>query len=63
MTTDTTDEQAALSELFRLHAPRVLAYLRRHAGREDAEDLLSETFLVAARRPDAVPSVAPVTVV
>lgn len=35
--------------------PRVAAYARRHVPAEDAQDVVSETFLLAWRRWDAVP--------
>lgn len=42
--------------IFRSCYPRVLAYvLRRTAGREVAEEIVSETFLIAWRRLEAVP--------
>lgn len=37
------------------YAPRVMAYARRHVGAHDAHDVVSETFLTAWRRFDAVP--------
>jgi RNA polymerase sigma-70 factor, ECF subfamily len=43
-------------EIFQTTHARVLAYvLRRSADRDSAEDVVSETFLVAWRRLDAVP--------
>lgn len=47
------DEQ--LSALFRQHAPRVRAYARRHVEPSQCDDVVSETFLVAWRRPEQVP--------
>lgn len=45
-----------VEELFRAHAPRVLAYaLRRGVQRADAEDVVAETFLVCYRRISEVP--------
>lgn len=42
------DEPAATSTLYRCHAPALLTYLRLHTpSREDAEDLLVDTFLAA----------------
>lgn len=38
---------AAFAVLFERHAPAVLAYLVRVAGRDAAEDLLGETYVVA----------------
>ena len=43
------------SELYEQFAGRVLAYARRHANRDDAEDVVAETFHVAWRRRDVVP--------
>ncbi|HKQ49333.1 MAG TPA: sigma-70 family RNA polymerase sigma factor [Phycisphaerae bacterium] len=43
-----------LEELYRRVGPVLLAYLRRHVGRGDAEELLQETFVIAARQPDAL---------
>jgi RNA polymerase sigma-70 factor (ECF subfamily) len=43
--------------LFKEHGRDLLGYaLRRAAGREDAADVVAETFLVAWRRLDAVPA-------
>lgn len=47
---------ARFEAIFRSCYPRVLAYaLRRTEGREVAEEIVSETFLIAWRRLDAVP--------
>lgn len=43
------------SALFESLAPRVYAYARRHVGAEGAEDVVSETFLVAWRRRGELP--------
>ncbi|KQU68685.1 hypothetical protein ASD62_01390 [Phycicoccus sp. Root563] len=50
-----TDREAELSGLFRQHAARVHAYARRHVEQSQCDDVVSETFLVAWRRPDQVP--------
>ncbi|WP_144874001.1 RNA polymerase sigma factor [Microbacterium sp. 1.5R] len=42
--------EAPLLEAVRASADDLLAYLERRVGREDAEDLLSETMVVAWRR-------------
>jgi RNA polymerase sigma-70 factor (ECF subfamily) len=42
-------------EIYRLHAAAVLAYARRRAPRELAEEVVAETFLVCWRRLDRVP--------
>ena len=43
------------SELYEQFAGHVLAYARRHASRDDAQDVVAETFHVAWRRRDVVP--------
>jgi RNA polymerase sigma factor (sigma-70 family) len=54
-------DPAAFVELFRLHGPAVHGYLARRAGRQDADDLLSEVWLRAfkgrtgRRGPNALP--------
>lgn len=58
-----TDEHAGrqerAEELFRAHAPAVLAYaMRRGVRPADAEDIVAETFLVCWRRLDVVPDSA-----
>jgi RNA polymerase sigma factor (sigma-70 family) len=42
-------EELALEEAYAAYAPMVLAYARRHVGRDDAEDVLQRTFLEAWR--------------
>jgi RNA polymerase sigma-70 factor (ECF subfamily) len=50
---------AAATELLWIeHADRVHAYARRHVGPSAADDIVSETFLVAWRRLDVVPDPA-----
>lgn len=44
-----------LDALFREHADRVHAYARRHVGPDRADDIVSETFLVAWRRRTELP--------
>lgn len=44
-----------LEALFRAHADRVYAYARRHVGPDAADDVVSETFLVAWRRRSELP--------
>jgi RNA polymerase sigma-70 factor (ECF subfamily) len=46
------------SELYGQFAGRVLAYARRHTNRDDAEDVVAETFQVAWRRRDVMPEEA-----
>jgi len=43
------------SELYGQFAGHVLAYARRHANRDDPEDVVAETFHVAWRRRDVMP--------
>ena len=38
-------EESALEECYARYGPTVLAYLRRHVGPDDAEDVLQRTFL------------------
>jgi RNA polymerase sigma factor (sigma-70 family) len=53
---DQTESQAQRFEaLWEQLSPRVMAYALRHVDRDTAQDVVSETFLVAWRRPDAVP--------
>jgi RNA polymerase sigma-70 factor, ECF subfamily len=51
-----TQQQARLERLFEQHYAAVLAYGLRRAPRAVAEDVASETFVVASRRIDAVPA-------
>lgn len=44
-----------LEELFRAYATNVYAYARRHVGPDGADDIVSETFLVAWRRREELP--------
>lgn len=44
-----------LADLYDLWAAKVHAYALRHCGVEGAEDVVSETFIVAWRRIDVVP--------
>ncbi|MFC4783985.1 RNA polymerase sigma factor [Nocardioides sp. MAHUQ-72] len=39
-----------IGEVFDRHAPEILRYLTRRVGAQEAEDLLSQTFLVALER-------------
>ncbi|MFC8597838.1 RNA polymerase sigma factor [Isoptericola sp. NPDC057191] len=55
---DAADARERLSALWSAHAVRVQAYLWRHTDPDTAQDLLSETFLVAWRRLDDVPAPA-----
>jgi len=59
--TSDRDDPAAFVALFWRHGPAVHAYLSRRAGRQDADDLLSEVWLRAftgradRRSPEALP--------
>ncbi|MGW8564972.1 RNA polymerase sigma factor [Isoptericola sp. NPDC055881] len=55
---DAADARERLSALWSAHAVRVQAYLWRHTDPDTAQDLLSETFLVAWRRLADVPDPA-----
>lgn len=44
--------------LFREHSARVYAYARRHVEESHCDDVVSETFLVAWKRPEQVPPIA-----
>lgn len=48
-----------LEELFRCHYAAVAAYVRRRVTGESIDDVVAETFLVAWRRPERVPSDSP----
>lgn len=48
-------DQERLTALFTDYAPRVYAYARRHCDPVAAQDVVSETFLVAWRRRDDLP--------
>lgn len=52
------ERRERLSALWSAHAVRVQAYLWRHTDPDTAQDVLSETFLVAWRRLDDVPDPA-----
>lgn len=51
---NTASRRAQLDALFTSYAPDVFAFALRRAPRSEAEDVVSETFLVAWRRLDAV---------
>lgn len=50
------DPDDRLGRLFTQHAPRLRAYARRHVDAAEADDLVADAFVVALRRPDAVPA-------
>ena len=49
------DRRRRLEQLYADHAAAVFAYARRRVSRADADEAVSETFLVAWRRLDDVP--------
>ena len=49
-------ERVRWEDLYRSHAGQVYAFACRRVGREDAPDVVAETFLVAWRRIDQVPT-------
>ena len=63
VTTSTTDQDGPpgddhvdrLEDVFRTYGARVYAYARRHTTPDAAEDLVSETFLIAWRRRAELP--------
>ena len=54
------DPEERVGRLFEEHAARLCAYARRHADAQEAEDLVSEAFVVAMRRADDLPEDAEV---
>lgn len=50
-----SERTAELRSLFEDHGATVAAYFRRRARSEDAEDLVSETFVVAAEKLQQIP--------
>jgi RNA polymerase sigma-70 factor (ECF subfamily) len=53
--TPTETRRARFNALFDAHAAAVFGFALRRTSRSEAEDVVSETFLVAWRRLDAVP--------
>jgi RNA polymerase sigma-70 factor (ECF subfamily) len=51
---DALDREARFRRVCEAHTPAVLAYALRRTSREDAADVVAETFLVAWRRLDDV---------
>jgi RNA polymerase sigma-70 factor (ECF subfamily) len=51
----TPERSEALSSLYEQCSPRVLAYALRRTSREQAEEVLAETFIVAWRRLNEIP--------
>jgi RNA polymerase sigma-70 factor (ECF subfamily) len=54
--TNQSDPSDLAGALFREHSARVYAYARRHVDEADCDDVVSETFVVALRRPERVPA-------
>jgi RNA polymerase sigma-70 factor (ECF subfamily) len=52
------ERRARLEALFAAHANAVFAYARRRGSLAEAEEVVSETFLVAWRRVDGIPEPA-----
>lgn len=55
-----SNPQEQFTELWHAEAPRVLAFASRHVGAEAAHDVAAETFMIAWRRWDDVPSPPPI---
>ena len=55
MNTTTPSTDAAFAQLYRANADRVMAYCLRQVGQNDAEDVVSEAFLIAWRRRHVLP--------
>jgi RNA polymerase sigma-70 factor, ECF subfamily len=53
------DRPEAFAELYDRHAPAIFQYVARRLGRQAAEDLIAEAFLVAFRRRDRYDSSRP----
>ncbi|MEM7272722.1 MAG: RNA polymerase sigma factor [Actinomycetota bacterium] len=49
-------DEPAFDRLYEAHAGQVAAFVLRRCQRDDAADIVSETFLVAWRRRDEIPS-------
>lgn len=47
-----THDETALADVYAAYAPSVLAFLRRHVGPNEAEDVLQKTFLDVWRHAD-----------
>lgn len=50
------DPEARFEDLYRSHAPRVMAYVLRRTEPAQADDVVADVFLVAWRRLDRVPA-------
>lgn len=51
----TNDARRAVEALYRTHAGRVLRYAQRRVPRDDAEEVVAQTFLTAWRRAPHIP--------
>lgn len=51
-----TEERDRFSGLYEAHYASVLAFARRRVGRDLADEVIAETFLVAWRRLDVIPA-------
>ncbi|GAA1923207.1 RNA polymerase sigma factor [Nocardioides lentus] len=52
---DTSPDEDRLTRLFEQYAVRLRLYARRQVGAAEADDLVAEAFVVALRRPEALP--------
>lgn len=55
MSTSATPDEQRLTALYSTYATRVYAYVRRNVKSHTAEEIASETFLVAWRKLDSIP--------
>ena len=55
-----SNPEEQFTELWHAEAPRVLAFASRHVGTEAAHDVASETFMIAWRRWDEIPTPPPI---
>ena len=58
MTSTTTERAAAFAQLYESHLAAVINYLTRRAPHPDAVDVAAETFTIAWRRFDEIPTAA-----
>jgi len=56
MTGNERDRQARLADMFHAHHRRVYSYVVSQAGRQFADDVVSETFVVAWRSIEKIPT-------
>lgn len=56
MAANKADLQARLADIFHAHHRRVYSYVVGHAGRQFADDVVSETFVVAWRNVERIPA-------